>query len=319
MVVPDQSQHRLAGPQGLAGPIETDLAKQAMLNGIPLRTAGGIVTHREAQPHPVAQLALQLVFPKPRPMAVTAASIRQDQQAGGVRIGRVPVVVPPAQDRCHRELGRVGRHAHVDGAFVALHIIDAIGGDPAKRIRQKIMHVDGLGFLPPGLAGVFEVPQQLFFLAGLTLDLHICRKNTRQAMKYRGFTAIERKSCLGIDTDDGIARRHKVLFLGRNIPKLRVAIRVLRAWVFFFGIDAQRIIMRLQQATHGGGADAMPGLPQPLTQRAQATAYPLLLGHRIPGRFGLDQSEQSRFDQRIFFRRGAGPLPARVCAGRDAH
>ena len=30
---------------------------------------------------------------------------------------------------------------------------------------------------------------------GLTLDLHICRKNTRQAMKYRGFTAIERKSC----------------------------------------------------------------------------------------------------------------------------
>ena len=40
-----------------------------MLNGIPLRTAGGIVTHREAQPHPVAQLALQLVFPKPRPRA----------------------------------------------------------------------------------------------------------------------------------------------------------------------------------------------------------------------------------------------------------
>ena len=30
--------------------------------------------------------------------------------------------------------------------------------------------------------------------SGLTLDLHICRKNTRQAMKYRGFTAIERKS-----------------------------------------------------------------------------------------------------------------------------
>ena len=35
-------------------------------------------------------------------------------------------------------------------------------------------------------------------LAGLTLDLHICRKNTRQAMKYRGFTAIERKSCLEV-------------------------------------------------------------------------------------------------------------------------
>lgn len=30
--------------------------------------------------------------------------------------------------------------------------------------------------------------------AGLTLGLHICGKNTRQATKYRGFTAIERKS-----------------------------------------------------------------------------------------------------------------------------
>ena len=31
--------------------------------------------------------------------------------------------------------------------------------------------------------------------SGLTLDLHICGENTRQATKYRGFTAIERKSC----------------------------------------------------------------------------------------------------------------------------
>ena len=35
----------------------------------------------------------------------------------------------------------------------------------------------------------------IVYKSGLTLDLHICRKNTRQAMKYRGFTAIERKSC----------------------------------------------------------------------------------------------------------------------------
>ena len=54
----------------------------------------------------------------------------------------------------------------------------------------------------------------VLYPTGLTLDLHICRKNTRQAMKYRGFTAIERKSCpiidhvqrlLGFERDDAMA------------------------------------------------------------------------------------------------------------------
>jgi hypothetical protein len=83
------------------------------------------------------------------------------------------------------------------------------------------------------LTGIFEVANELFFL--------------------------------GIDTDDGIAGRDKALFLGRNIAKLRVPIGMLRTRVFFFGINAQRIIMRLQQSTHSGRTDRMTGLAQTLT------------------------------------------------------
>lgn len=159
----DPTQHRLQGAQGLSGPIETDLAKHAMLNGIPLRTARWIVTHREAQAHHVAQLALQLFFPKTRTIPVTAARIRQDQQACGLRIGQVPVVLPPTRDRFHRELWGVRRQAKIDGAFVALHIKEPIGRYTAQGVGQKIMHVDGVGLLPPGLTGVFEVANELFF------------------------------------------------------------------------------------------------------------------------------------------------------------
>ena len=174
----DQSQHRLAGPQGLAGPIE-DLAKQAMLNGIPLRTAGGIVTHREAQPHPVAQLALQLVFPKPRPMAVTADPPRS---TGGWRArpgtrGRATSArsLPPRTRACRPTRPR--RRRLRCAAHHRRH-----RGRPGQADKKSCTLT--VCFLPPGLAGVFEVPQHLFFL--------------------------------GIDTDDGIARRHKVLFRDRT-------------------------------------------------------------------------------------------------------
>ena len=39
--VADESQHRLKGAQGLAGPIDANLTKQAMLNRVPLGTATG--------------------------------------------------------------------------------------------------------------------------------------------------------------------------------------------------------------------------------------------------------------------------------------
>jgi hypothetical protein len=53
----------------------------------------------------------------------------------------------------------------------------------------------------------------------------------------------------------------------------------------------------------------MAGLAQRLTQRAQATSPPLVLGHRIACRFGLDSFEQSCFDHRVFFSVRGRPAP----------
>ena len=76
----DQPQHRLPGAPRLASPIDTDLAKQAMLDGIPLRAARRIMTHRDAQTQGIAQVALYLGLPQVRTTAIAAARIRQDQQ-----------------------------------------------------------------------------------------------------------------------------------------------------------------------------------------------------------------------------------------------
>ena len=191
----NQSQHGLKGAQGLSSPIDTNLAKQAMLDGIPLRAACGIMTHRDTQTQGIAQLALQLFFPKARTTAVTAARIGQDQQACRLGIRRLPVFLPPTRDRVNSKLGGIRRLANVDDPFISLHIEDAIRRHTAKGVGQKIMHVDGFSFLTPGLSSVFEVANKFLFL--------------------------------GINTDVWITGSGKGLFLGLNIPELGISLRVL--------------------------------------------------------------------------------------------
>ena len=54
----NQSQHGLKGSQGLSSPIDTNLAKQAMLDGIPLRAARWVMANGDRQPKAIAQLHL---------------------------------------------------------------------------------------------------------------------------------------------------------------------------------------------------------------------------------------------------------------------
>ena len=74
------AEHGLQGPQRLTGPIEANLAEQAMLNRVPLRAVGRIMTHSHAQAQAVAELALELRFPQPGPIPITAPSVAQDQE-----------------------------------------------------------------------------------------------------------------------------------------------------------------------------------------------------------------------------------------------
>jgi hypothetical protein len=107
-------------PQRLARPIATDLAAQAMLNGVPLRAAGRIVTHRHPQVQPVTKLALELGFPHPGATPITAPTICQDQEGRAPGVPHTPAVLPPLPDRRDGKLRGVRRHADIDCPLMVL-------------------------------------------------------------------------------------------------------------------------------------------------------------------------------------------------------
>jgi hypothetical protein len=166
------SQHGLKGAQGLSSPIDTPLAHQALRDGMPLRAACGIMTPRDTQTQGIAQLALQLCFPKARTTAVPAARIGQAQQACRLGIRRLPVFLPPTRARCNSKRGGIRRLANVDAPCMSLPIEEAIRRHTAKGVGQTIRHGDGVSVLTPGLSSVLEVAKTCLFL-GIHPDVRI--------------------------------------------------------------------------------------------------------------------------------------------------
>src|SRR6266699_3739626 len=77
--MPNALADRAVVNQRLAGPVDADRTKEAMLNRVPLGCAGRIVSHRDPQPCLVRNL-LEPVLPVARPGPVRAPGIREDQQ-----------------------------------------------------------------------------------------------------------------------------------------------------------------------------------------------------------------------------------------------
>jgi hypothetical protein len=61
------------------------------------------------------------------PVAVTASSIRQDQELRGVREPLLPLVFPPVDKSGDSKLRRIGRGSHIDGPTIVAHVIDPVG------------------------------------------------------------------------------------------------------------------------------------------------------------------------------------------------
>ena len=66
--------------QWFASPVSGDFRKQAMLDGIPLGSAGRIMRHSYGEGEGVGQLPLNFGFPSVTAATVTAAGISQDEQ-----------------------------------------------------------------------------------------------------------------------------------------------------------------------------------------------------------------------------------------------
>ena len=140
-----------------------------MLNWVPLGAACWIVTDHDGQAIAVAQLLLQLLFPHPRTAAIAAPTIRQDEQALRLRIGRLSLLFPPAGQCSHSKFWGIGGRSHIDSASIVRQIIDPVRNGFAQSFLREIMHIDIVWLLPPCLARILEVANQLLLL-GINAD-----------------------------------------------------------------------------------------------------------------------------------------------------
>ena len=80
---------------------------------------------RHGQAEAVAELFLQLLLPEAGATAI-APGIGQDQQVLGRAMQRLADRRPPTGDHVHRELGRIGRGADIDGPLIVADVIDTV-------------------------------------------------------------------------------------------------------------------------------------------------------------------------------------------------
>ncbi|OWK43309.1 TPR repeat-containing protein [Fimbriiglobus ruber] len=264
--------------QGLAGPVDADKAEQPMLNRVPLGATAGVVAHRHLQVEGVSQPFLQLTLPHPRPTAITATRVRQDQEFGSVRETTATVALPPRDNRIDRKLRRVGRFAHVHVTAVVLYQVDAIRGGPALGVTEEVISVDLVRLVAPGLPILLEVADQLFFL--------------------------------GIHADDRPARFQEPPLLVGDVAELTIPIGV--RWAGKpFPIRLQRVLEFVEQTPDGLGVDGMASLGQQLAQSLQAQTHPPLFRHRVAAGVIDQQGYQVSLQDRIFFSKGGRPAPGR--------
>jgi len=94
------------------GPVFGNFGEQAVLDGIPFGSAGGVVGNGYCEPKAVAELALKLGFPSASTAAVAAAGIGEDEQLSAAMVAISAVALPPTGDRVGGEGGRVMRDAY---------------------------------------------------------------------------------------------------------------------------------------------------------------------------------------------------------------
>ncbi len=104
-------------------------------------------------------------------------------------------ILPLASDPSHGDFGGVRRLTHIHIASVVVQVVDAVWNRFPQGILIKVMIVNRFGFLAPTPPSILESADELFFL--------------------------------GIDTDHRPSVAQEKLFLGFDILKLPVPIRML--------------------------------------------------------------------------------------------
>ena len=113
----------------------------------------------------VADLGLDCGLPSPGSATVAAARVGQNQELGGAAGATESFAFPPGGAGMGGEGGRVVRDADADGAAVVGWVVNPVGDAQAARLGAEVVIVDQNGRAIPFGPSVFEVTDQLAFLA----------------------------------------------------------------------------------------------------------------------------------------------------------
>ena len=122
----DEVEDFLVGVERFAGPVFGDFGKQAVLDGIPFGSAGGVVRNGHCESKAVAELGLKFGFPGTGTATVAATGIGKNEQLPAAMVAISTVTLPPTGDRVDGEGCRVMRDAYEDRAAIGEQVIDTV-------------------------------------------------------------------------------------------------------------------------------------------------------------------------------------------------
>ncbi len=257
-----------------------------MLDLVPLAGPGRKMTDRNGQAGGIGE-GLQLQFPQAQPPAIAAPAVRRNPDRGGRRIEPSAFMAPPAPDGRHGKRARVVIRPDIDKPGVAPDIVDAIGIGPRHVGRGKVVpaHRPRLFRGPPLLAGVRVVADE-FLLLGIHRD-------HRAALGQAAFHA------------------------GRDVAKLRVAVRVV-ASLLGLPVALEAVVEPVQQLRDLRVADRMVLPTQCVRDRPRALTDPAQRRFRVAPRLVLDHGFQGIHEPRVGHRDRFAPAAwAADAAGPD--
>ena len=166
---PDEVQDFLITKEWLTGPVFGDFREESMLNGVPLGSAGRIVSDGDVEIEGIGELRLDFGFPTAATTAVAAAGICENENLTGLRVLKGSFTLPPASDRMSRKSRSVVRDADNNRAAVGKGLVDTVRNGNADRVGAEVVIVDRPCTEIPTSTVVFEVSNQ-FTLFGIHAD-----------------------------------------------------------------------------------------------------------------------------------------------------
>src|SRR5262249_37540238 len=161
-------QRCLVTYQRLSRPVAADQVEAAVLNRIPFRGSGRIVSHCNRQAEFIGEL-LQICFPRPAAAPAGAATVSFDQQVVLPGVSQTPDLTPPPTNYSDSEFRCVVRSADHDEALIAPDIVNPIRDRDADGITTEVVVQYIVRRASPLPTGLLETTNHLF-LFGIYAD-----------------------------------------------------------------------------------------------------------------------------------------------------